>query len=77
LSLLGVAGLAVLVVKGPLVLPGSRRRITTDESTPALVLDDFDGPDGDEELDRKEETAEPVPAGARHADQTVSSERQS
>lgn len=77
LSLLGVAGLAVLVLKGPLVLPGSRRRITTDESTPALVLDDFDGPDGDEELDRKEETAEPVPAGARHADQTVSSERQS
>ncbi|CAN5746775.1 hypothetical protein BH24ACT2_BH24ACT2_08470 [soil metagenome] len=75
LSLLGVAGLAVLVVKGPLVLPGSRRRITTDESTPALVLDDFDGPGGDEEFDRKEETAEPVPAGAGHADQTVSSER--
>jgi hypothetical protein len=76
LSLLGVAGLAVLVVKGPLVLPGSRRRITTDESTPELVLDDFDGPDGDEEFDRKEETAEPVPTGAGHADQTVSSERQ-
>ncbi len=78
LSLLGVAGLAVLVVKGPLVLPGSRRRITTDESTPALVLDDvrFDGPDDDEEFDRKEETAEPVPAGAGHSDQTVSSERQ-
>lgn len=62
LTLLGVAGLAVLVLRGPLDLPERRRRtVTPDSATPALVLDDLDedapGPAGD--------TEDPVPAGAR------------
>jgi hypothetical protein len=85
LSLLGMAGLAMLVVKGPVELPGRRRRVTTDDTTPALVLDDlddfddldnFDDPDGDEDSDRRGEPEKPVPVEASSAGQAVSSERQ-
>ncbi len=49
LTILGVAGLAVLCLRGPLDLPSRRRTITADGSAPALVLDDLD--DLDDDLD--------------------------
>jgi hypothetical protein len=71
-----MAGLAMLVVKGPVELPGRRRRVTTDDTTPALVLDDLDDLDGDEDSDRRGEPEKPVPVEASSAGQAVSSERQ-
>ena len=68
LSLLGMAGLAALVVKGPVALSDRRRRtVTTDGTTPALVLDELDEPDGagDARTRPEKQPAERVPAGAR------------
>ncbi|CAN5859312.1 hypothetical protein BH23ACT1_BH23ACT1_11530 [soil metagenome] len=65
LSLLGMAGLAGLVVKGPVAFSDRRRRtVKTDGTTPALVLDGLDEPEGEGMPDRQDETAQPVSAGA-------------
>jgi hypothetical protein len=76
LTLLGMAGLAVLVLKGPLALPGPRRRATAD-TTAALDLGQAGEPDGAQAPDRQGEPAEPVGASASRAEQPVSSERRS
>ncbi|HEV2069333.1 MAG TPA: hypothetical protein VGR26_06035 [Acidimicrobiales bacterium] len=72
LTLLGVAGLAMLVLKGPVVLTDrSRRVVVTDATTPELILDDLDEDprDGDRGGTGADdgETADPVPAGAGKA----------
>ena len=71
LTLLGLAGLALLVTKGPVVLTDrSRRTVTTDSTTPELILDDLDddpdrgGEGADGAGDGDGETADPVPARA-------------
>jgi len=76
LTLLGLAGLAALVLKGPLALPGPRRRAPAD-TTAAFDVGQAGEADGAQAPHRQAEPAEPVGAGASRGEQPVSPKHRS